>query len=48
MFPNIAQKTMKNGDENNNYMSNLNFNEKNISIGLPTPMTDIMKRKFLR
>ena len=38
MFPNIAQKTMKNGDENNNYMSNLNFNEKNISIGLPTPM----------
>ena len=33
-FPSIP-KTMKNGEENN-YMSN--YNERNISIGLPTPM----------
>ena len=38
MFPNTIQNSIKNGDENNNYMSNINFNEKNISIGLPTPM----------
>ena len=34
-FPINIPRTMKNGDENN-YMPN--FNERNISIGLPTPM----------
>ena len=34
-FPSGNLRTMRNGDENN-YISN--FNEKNISIGLPTPM----------
>ena len=34
-FPSVIPKTMKNGEENNYFH---NFNERNISIGLPTPM----------
>ena len=34
-FPSIIQKTTKNGEDNNYFR---HFNDKNISIGLPTPM----------